>query len=362
MTEIRGRFRHQLGTFCLEVDFQASGQGITALFGPSGSGKTSLLRCMAGLEHAPGGYLQVNGEFWQNDAQALFLPPHRRTLGYVSQEASLFPHLSVRGNLLYGLRRIPPEQRRIPFEQAVELLGVAPLLNNGTTRLSGGERQRVAIARALLTSPRLLLMDEPLAALDASSKAEILPYLERLHEELTISMFYVSHDLEEVVRIADDMLYLEEGRLRAAGSLADLLLRLDLPLSRGHDAVAVLHTVVSVHDDPYFLTRLDFPGGHINVSRQPYPVGRRVRVHIHARDVSITLRQSSDTSILNILPTRILEMVEVEEGQTMLKLGIDGLGQTAALLARITRKSSIGLGLRVGMQVYAQIKSVALLD
>jgi molybdate transport system ATP-binding protein len=175
-------------------------------------------------------------------------------------------------------------------------------------------------------------------------------------------MFYVSHDLEEVVRIADDMLYLEEGRLRAAGSLADLLLRLDLPLSRGHDAVAVLHTVVSVHDDPYLLTRLDFPAGHITVSRQPYPVGRRVRVHIHARDVSITLRQSSDTSILNILPTRILEMVEVEEGQTMLKLGIDGLGQTAALLARITRKSSIGLGLRVGMQVYAQIKSVALLD
>ncbi|MDP2805984.1 MAG: molybdenum ABC transporter ATP-binding protein, partial [Gallionellaceae bacterium] len=217
MSNICAHFKMQLDRFALDASFAAPAVGVTALFGPSGSGKTTLLRCIAGLERVAG-TLHVNGEIWQDEKT--FLPIHKRPLGYVFQEASLFPHLSVRANLEYGYKRIAPDERKVHLEQVVEWLGLSHLIDrNNPTQLSGGERQRVAIARALLTSPRILLMDEPLSALDATSKQDILPYLERLHRELNIPVLYVSHALDEVTRLADHLVLLEKGRVIASGEL-----------------------------------------------------------------------------------------------------------------------------------------------
>jgi len=206
--------------FALEVDCEIPGRGITALFGRSGCGKTTLLRCIAGLERIARAQIRFNGDIWQDDTH--FIPTHRRSVGYVFQESSLFPHLDVRGNLEFGLRRVPAAQRRIRFDEAVTLLGLEALLKQRAQQLSGGERQRVAIARALLTSPQLLLMDEPLSSLDQTSKAEILPHLERLHDELSIPVLYVSHALGEVMRLADHLVMLDAGRVQAAGPLQEV--------------------------------------------------------------------------------------------------------------------------------------------
>ena len=357
MSGISARFDLDLGEFRLDAGFEAPGRGVTALFGPSGSGKTTLLRCLAGLERAPDSYLEVNGEIWQDDSIGIYLPTHRRPLGYVFQEASLFPHLDVRRNLEYGWKRIPATQRRVGFDQAVELVGIGPLLARDPARLSGGERERVAIARALLVSPDLLLMDEPLAALDLASKRDILPYLERLHDELSIPVLYVSHSPDEVARLADYMVLMDRGRSVASGPLKELLARLDLPLAHGDEAGVVIDTVVGEHDEAFHLTRLDFAGGAISVARQPHALGHRMRLRIHARDVSLALERHSDSSILNILPARVVEIVDENPAQVAVRLDAGGV----PLLARITRKSSALLGLEPGMAVYAQVKSVALL-
>ena len=357
MSGMTARFDLALGEFRLDAGFEAPGRGVTALFGPSGSGKTTLLRCLAGLERASNGYLEVNGEIWQDDSKGIYLPTHRRPLGYVFQEASLFPHLSVRRNLEYGWKRIPAAQRRVGFDQAVELVGIGPLLARDPARLSGGERQRVAIARALLVSPDLLLMDEPLAALDLASKGEILPYLERLHDELSIPVLYVSHSPDEVARLADYMVLMEKGRSLASGPLKDMLARLDIPLAHGDEAGVVIDMVVGEHDETYHLTRLDFAGGGISVARQPHALGHRMRLRIHARDVSLALERHSDSSILNILPARVVEVADENPAQVVVRLDAEGV----PLLARITRKSSALLGLEPGMAVFAQVKSVALL-
>jgi molybdate transport system ATP-binding protein len=360
MNTLEGRFRIHLGDFSLDVAFQVPGRGVTCLFGASGSGKTTLLRCVAGLEQAPAGFLSIHGEVWQDAERGVFLPTHRRALGYVFQEASLFPHLTVRQNLRYGWQRVPLQERRVAFAEAVALLGLEPLLTRQPARLSGGERQRVAIARALLTSPRLLLMDEPLASLDQSSKTEILPYLERLHDQFSIPVLYVSHSPEEVAYLADHLLLLEAGKILAAGPLPALLSRLDLPLAR-HDAAGTIVEAVVVKHDPYFhLSYLAFPGGHLSVPWESYPLGQRVRLLIHARDVSIALQHPTATSILNILPARILEIAEADPAQYLIKLVASSMGQQTLLLARITRKSFMNLALRIGMEVYAQVKSVAL--
>jgi molybdate transport system ATP-binding protein len=354
---ISARFELALGDFRLDAAFEAPGRGVTALFGPSGSGKTTLLRCLAGLERASSGYLEVNGEIWQDDSRDICLPTHRRPLGYVFQEASLFPHLDVRRNLEYGWKRIPAVQRRVGFEQAVELTGIGHLLERNPARLSGGERQRAAIARALLVSPDLLLMDEPLAALDMASKRDILPYLERLHDELSIPVLYVSHSPDEVARLADYMVLVDGGKTVASGPLKAMLTRLDLPLAHGDEAGVVIDTVVGEHDETYHLTRLDFAGGSISVARQPHALGRPLRLRIHARDVSLALERHVDSSILNILPARVMEITDENPAQAMVRLDAGGV----TLLARITRKSSALLGLEPGMAIFAQVKSVALL-
>lgn len=349
--------RLPLADFVLDADLTLPAKGVTALFGPSGSGKTTLLRCVAGLARAAG-RMDINGECWQDDARRIFLPTHQRPLGYVFQEASLFAHLSVQANLEFGLKRIPAAERKVGWDAAMDLLGIGHLLARGTDTLSGGERQRVAIARALLTSPRLLLMDEPLAALDARRKQEILPYLERLHDELAIPILYVSHSPDEVARLADHLVLLDQGRVTASGPTAELLARLDLPLALDEDAAVLVETQVVGHDDAYHLTRLAFPGGSVTVNRKALAVGARARIKIQARDVSIALTGDNRSSIVNRLPARIRSFGDAAHPAQCL-VSLDACG--TPLLARITRLSRDQLGLREGMSVVAQIKSVALL-
>ncbi|MDD5301051.1 MAG: molybdenum ABC transporter ATP-binding protein [Gallionella sp.] len=354
---IHARFDLSYPGFALHADLQVHAHGVTALFGPSGSGKTTLLRCIAGLERTANGLLQVKGEVWQDGAN--FLPVHRRPLGYVFQEASLFPHLSVRRNLEYGLKRIPPVQRKVQLEQVVEWLGLNKLIGRDSPAgLSGGERQRVAIARALLTSPRLLLMDEPLSALDAASKHEIMPYLERLHGELDIPVIYVSHALDEVARLADQLVLMEQGRVIASGALNEILGRLDLPTAHLDDAGAVIEASVAAHDEKYHLTRLDFSGGSLWVSKVERAIGSMVRARVLARDVSIATAAPQGSSISNILEARIDRIQDEGPDRVSLRMTV-GSGQI--LLSRITRRSRDQLNLAIGMEVFAQVKSVALI-
>lgn len=356
MSELAVRLRTQLGTFRLDVDFVAPGRGITALFGPSGAGKTSVLRCAAGLERAHEGRLSLNGVCWQDEARGLFVPAHRRAIGYVFQETSLFAHLSVRGNLEYGWKRTAAGERRIVFEQAVEWLRLGPLLDRGPENLSGGERQRVAIARALLTSPELLLLDEPLSALDEEAKAEILPYLERLHRELLVPAVYVSHALDDVIRLADYIVLLDAGKVREHGPLAALLTRVDLPIARGDAAGSIVEATAVEHEAAFHLTQLEFDGGRLTVPGQ-LPIGARVRVHIAARDVSVALAPPAPSSVLNTLPARVIDVTAHALGTATVRLAVG----SATLLARITEKSVAALELASGQTVYVQIKSLALL-
>jgi molybdate transport system ATP-binding protein len=353
---IEARFCVDRGGFSLDVDLRAPARGVTALFGPSGCGKTTLLRAIAGLERYRDGVLKVDGMIWQSAGR--FVPPHRRALGYVFQEASLFAHLSVRRNLEYGVKRVPREQRKVALEQAVELLGIAPLLGRMPGGLSGGERQRVAIARALAVSPRLLLMDEPLASLDVHRKQEILPYIESLHNELDIPVIYVSHSPDEVARLADYLVLLGAGRVVGAGDIHEMLTRLDSPLAHGSDAESLIEAAVAGHDDTYHLTHLDFAGGRFTVIRKPLPVGSAVRLRVAARDVSLTLEHQFGTSILNIFPATIDGLIPEGEAQVTVRLMVGGV----PMLARVTRKSAAVLDLKPGKAVYAQAKSVALLS
>lgn len=349
--------------FALHVQATLPAQGITALFGPSGCGKTTLLRALAGLERAEG-RVAIAGTVWQDDTTRTFVPPHQRSIGYVIQEAALFPHLNVRANLAYGLRRIAASARHIPLQQAVNLLGIGRLLERMPAGLSGGERQRVAIARALVTSPRLLLMDEPLAALDAARKAEILPYLERLHAELGMPIVYVTHALDEVARLADHLVLMAEGRVLAQGALYDLMARADLPIGGAEDAGAVLPAVVADHDEPYQLSRLALAHGtSLWIGQVVQPVGTAVRVRVLARDVSVVRQPPAQTSILNVLPVT-LRHLRHDDGTATLALVL-GHGQpddaAPPLLARITRRSADALALQPGDRLYAQVKGAALM-
>ncbi|HYP67065.1 MAG TPA: molybdenum ABC transporter ATP-binding protein [Thiobacillaceae bacterium] len=354
---IQARFRLDWPGFVLDVDLQLPGRGITAVFGRSGSGKTALLRCIAGLEKAPG-FLSVAGDVWQDDAVRRFLPTWQRPVGYVFQESSLFPHLSVRRNLEYGLKRLKLADRRVSLDYAVELLGIGPLLERLPGRLSGGERQRVAIARALAVSPRLLLMDEPLAALDLERKQEILPYLQRLHDELEIPLLYVSHAPDEVARLADNLVAIEAGRVLASGPIGEILSRLDLPIRLGEDTGVVLDAVVAERDATWHLARADFAGGQFWVRDAGFPVGHPVRLRVLARDVSLALEQQTGTSILNTLPADVVEIADdTHPAQVLVKLELGA----SPLVARVTKRSAAALGLRPGHAVWAQIKAVAVI-
>jgi len=353
---IQARFQLSHPGFTLDVDLDLPGKGVTALFGPSGCGKTTLLRCMAGLTRAAQGQLTVNGEVWQSASS--FLPTHQRQLGYVFQEANLFAHLNVRCNLQYGQARVPSNEQRIELASVIDLLGIGHLLERMPQGLSGGERQRVAIARALLTSPRLLLMDEPLAALDIARKNEFLPYLERLHDELDIPVVYVSHAPDEVARLADHIIVMQEGRAVATGALTETLARLDLPIHLGEDAGVVLRAVVVERDADWHLARVEFPGGSLWVRDAGHAIGHAVRVRILARDVSIALAPVAGVSIQNCLPATVEQMAQdYHPALSLLRLRIG----TSPLLARLTRRSASALELVPGKPVWVQIKAVALI-
>ncbi|WP_082621979.1 molybdenum ABC transporter ATP-binding protein [Bordetella sp. N] len=372
--QLHARFLLRQAAFTLDVDLRLPGRGVTALFGQSGSGKTTCLRCLAGLAAPQEGYLSVNGEVWLDTRQRIDVPTHRRALGYVFQEASLFAHLKVRDNLRYGLKRVAPADRKVALDHAAALLGIDHLLDRMPAGLSGGERQRVGMARALLTSPRILLMDEPLAALDNARKQEILPYLERLHEELDIPIVYVSHAPEEVARLADHLVLLDQGKVLASGPIGQTLTRLDLPSALADDASVVIEGEVAAYDGEYRLLTVRVagtgaggaggggsPGGSpalLRVVHEPLPIGRRMRLVVRARDVSLTLTPPQDSSILNVLRVRVEDMAETPEAaQIMVRLDADG----TPMLARITRYSRDQLALAPGSQVWAQVKSVSLL-
>jgi molybdate transport system ATP-binding protein len=361
--------------FTLDVALQLPERGISALFGPSGCGKTTVLRALAGLERAAGRVV-LGDEVWQDDASGQWRPTHQRALGYVIQEAALFPHLDVRANLAYGRRRSSAAQRParggdgpaaagFRLDSVVDLLGIGPLMARRPATLSGGERQRVAIARALATEPRLLLMDEPLAALDAPRKAEILPYLERLHQALALPIVYVTHAMDEVARLADHLVLLDAGRVRAAGPLAELLARPDLPLARQDDAGVVIAATVAEHDHAYGLSRVLFAGGTLWVGETSAAPGEAVRARVLARDVSVTRQAPVQTSVLNVLPV-LLEAMQADRSTALLQLRVGdaasgGDPAPVRLLARVTRRSCEALALQPGETLFAQIKGVALM-
>lgn len=351
---IEARFKVQREEFQLDVDLNLPAMGVTGIFGPSGCGKTTLLRTIAGLEQAEEGRLHINGEVWQEGKK--FTPVHQRAIGYVFQEASLFPHLNVLQNLQYGIKRILPEKRCIALDRAVHLLELDPLLQRSTQNLSGGERQRVAIARALALCPKLLLMDEPLAALDQRRKQEILPYLERLHEMLQIPLLYVSHSADEVARLADHLVLMEQGRVEGSGPVAEMMTRLDLPLAHGDEAAALIEATVVEHDPQFDLTYIEFTGGRVAVTHRGLQFDTAVRLRVLAKDVSLTLYHQQDTSILNIFPAIVEEVSMEGSAQVMVRLDLNG----SQLLARLTRKSATLLDLQPGKSLFVQVKSVAL--
>jgi molybdate transport system ATP-binding protein len=353
---IEVRFRGPLGRFMLDAEFSVPARGITGIFGPSGCGKTSVLRCIAGLQRVPDGVCRIGDEVWQ-DANR-FVPVHRRPIGYVFQEASLFPHLSVTRNLLYGAGNAA--SRGAQLAEIADLLGIAHLLDRAPRHLSGGERQRVAVGRALVSNPRLLLMDEPLSALDRATKSEILPFLERLHETLRLPILYVSHDMAEIERLADHLVLMENGRVIASGPLADLQSDPELPLAASSEAAVSLDARVVAHDAANGLLVLEVDGGRFITPGTAVAVGSRKRMRVGAGDISLSRKMPGPSTILNVLPARVLSSSAAGEHEVaaVLGLGLDGAG--ARLVARVTRKSWTDLALADGAEVFAQIKGVAL--
>ena len=346
----------RVGAFALEAAF-ASGAGITALFGRSGAGKTTLLNVIAGLARPERGRVSVDGRVLFDSAGGIDVPPHARRIGYVFQEGRLLPHLTVRHNLVYGRFFSGEKRNPVSFENAIALLGIGHLLDRRPEALSGGEKQRVAIGRALLANPEILLFDEPLASLDAPRKAEILYYVERLRDEVGIPIVYVSHSLEEVVRLADTVVLISDGRVLATGPVREMASRIELrPYLGRQEGGAVIEARVAAQDLENGLARLEFAGGALEIPDVESLPGERVRVRVRARDVSLALARPSGLSIRNVLAGTVVSLGGEEGPSLDVQLDLRG----TPLLARITRKSARELGLRPGLEVYALIKSVSI--
>jgi molybdate transport system ATP-binding protein len=345
----------RLGAFELNVKFSAEAP-IVGLFGRSGAGKTSVVNAIAGTSKPDRGHIRVNDASLFDSAANVNLAPEQRRVGYVFQDALLFPHLSVEANLLYGHRRRSPAERFVEPARAIEVLGLAQLLQRKPKLLSGGEKQRVAIGRALLAQPRILLMDEPLAALDLARKAEILDYIERLRDEFRIPIVYVSHSVAEITRLADTVVVLADGKFLAAGDVETVMARPDLEQAiNSYEAGSLFDTNVVAHDNENSLTTLAFAGGELTVPLLAAPIGERIRVRVRARDVSIALQKPVGISILNILPGRIA-LIGEEHGPAV---DIQIRAGSVALTARITLRSVKQLGLHQGQEIYALIKAVS---
>ena len=358
MSFIEARFLKQRPDFTLDVDCRIDSRGITALFGPSGSGKTTFLRCLAGLEQPDIGHLKVDNVTWQD--QHTQWQTHQRPIGYVFQQANLFAHLSVYDNLMYGYRRLrgSPADTELKPESVIQYMGLESLLDRHPGQLSGGQKQRVAMARALLCQPQLLLMDEPMASLDLRSKNDILPYLENLNGQFQIPIVYVSHSPDEVVRIADDMILLDQGKVLAHGSVNDLLTRPDLPLSHLEESCAVIEGIVDHHEPEYYLSYVRVPGGLIGISIVDKAVGTPLRLRINARDVSLALQPGETSTISNFLSVRIDQITTMADPAKQL-VSLDLGGQR--ILSQVTTKSLHKLSLQEDQIVHAQVKSVALM-
>ena len=353
---LEAKFRMNYPGFNLDVELNLPAKGVTVVFGPSGSGKTTLLRCLSGLERAPSGILKLADQVWQDEG--IFIPIHQRKVGLVFQESRLFPHLSIQQNLLYGYQRTQSVERNLHLDEVVEVLGLAALLKRTPDKLSGGEKQRVAIGRALLTSPKLLLMDEPLASLDMQRKAEIIPFIKRIEDEFKTPIIYVTHSVDEVLQLVDTMVILQAGKVANFGPVQEVFSDVRLRQVLGEEQLgAVLETSVAGHDEEFELTRLDFMGQTLNVPKQNIPVGQNLRVHIHSKDVSLsTAPPAGVTSVLNILQAKVAKIGTL--GGYSVDIELDA-GQP--ILATITRKSLANLNLKPGQPVYAHIKAIKMI-
>jgi molybdate transport system ATP-binding protein len=346
----------ELGTFRFAAAFESPSRGLLALFGRSGAGKTTLINMLAGLARPDRGRIRLDGLALFDSAAGIDLPPERRRIGYVFQEGRLFPHLDVRGNLLYGQRRAPANDRPIALGEIVELLGIGHLLQRQPADLSGGEKQRVAIGRALLASPKLLLLDEPLAALDAERKAEILPYIERLRDEFSLPIVYVSHDSTEILRLADSVLLLEQGRIAAYGSIADVFGRPELQrLVGAAEAGAVLSAKLEAHDEAFALSYLKFAGGRLAIPKVAAELGSELRLRIRARDVSLATTRPGGLSIQNVIPARISAIHPADGPYVDVELDAG-----TPLWARLTARSVHDMSLALGQEVFALVKAVSI--
>ena len=339
------------GRFSLDIEASLAGRGITGVFGPSGAGKTTLLRCLAGLETGAKAKLTVGGEVLDDEAHRT--PAHRRHIGYVFQEPRLFPHLDVRGNLEYGAKRAAADNG-VSFDHTVEMLRLSPLLDRKPSGLSGGESQRVAIGRALLSSPKMMLMDEPVTALDIESRTEVLPFIEALHAEVSMPILYVSHSVDETLRLCDDLLVMDKGRKLAHGSLNEVLMQKGLPVLSGEEAGSVLAATYDQYEADFGLTRVSVSGGTLLLPGE-LDASRPIRVRVRANDVSLSLTEATDTSILNKLPAEVEAIDDDSPHSVLVRLRCGG----EPLLARITRRSLSELNIEAGARVIAQIKSVS---
>ena len=363
MSNLHLKIKMSRPVFELDLDLQLPGLGITAIFGPSGSGKTTLLRAVAGLEKNQVGRIQIGSHVWQDTQQGIDLPTWQRPLGYVFQESSLLPHLNVTDNLNFGLKRAvkssgnAQSDAAMALKASIELLGIGSLLQRMPDQLSGGERQRVAIARAIAMQPKLLLMDEPLASLDAARRQEIFPWLTKLRDELKMPMLYVTHSTEEVTRLADHLVVLDQGQVKAQGPVGSVLTQVVNPVVVGEDAGALIEGCIGAVDTQWHLSRVDFEGGCVWMRDAGLPVGKAVRIRILARDVSLATTEPQNTSIQNQLRGHIQSITpDVHPSQVMvvLKCGAE------EVLARVTKRAVEELSLQVGQPVWAQVKSVAL--
>lgn len=352
---LTAKFKMDYAGFNLDVDLNLPAKGVTVVFGPSGSGKTTLLRCLSGLERAPSGYMKLAGQVWQDEET--FLPIQERKVGLVFQESRLFPHLNIQENLLYGYQRTLPAERNLHLDEVVQVLDLNALLKRTPEKLSGGERQRVSIGRALLTSPKLLLMDEPLASLDMQLKAEIIPFIKRVEGEFKTPVIYVTHSMNEVLQLVDTMVILKSGKVVNFGPVEKVFsdVRLRGAVEDEHLG-AVLETSVAEHDEEFGLTRLDFMGQALNVPRQNIPVGQSLRVHIHSKDVSLSTEPPAGaTSVLNILKAKVEKIGVLDPKGYSVDIELDA---GRPILATITRKSLANLNLKPRQPVFAHIKAI----
>ena len=349
------RYQLSRADFSLDVNIEIASQGITGIFGSSGAGKTTLLRCIAGLERPDSGRLVVNDSVWEDSDAGIKRATHKRRIGYVFQEARLFRHLDVTQNLRYGEKRSGTQDSRIEFDHVVDLLGLVSLLKRSPATLSGGEAQRVAIGRALLRSPELILMDEPLASIDAARRDEVLPFIERLHADVGLPIIYVSHSIEELCRICDQLAVMDGGRILVDGELQSVLLRTDVPMLSGREAGAVISAKVEEFESSDDLTRVATSTSQLWVPGDNGPSGSELRLRVRANDVSLCLLRPQKTSILNVLEATVVGVQEETSGSMLVhvRAGQDDL------LARVTRRSCSELSLAPGTAVFAQVKSIA---